>query len=178
MMLSQFRFLAQPSKLRVSLFVSRAASSTMGNRGPGKGQVPLYTTAPRPKVTFSEAELRQRLSPEQFRITQEKGTERAGAGERWMTSHPLSGPQLATPAGPHLQVKEDGVFYCVVCSNQLFKTDAKFDSGTGWPSFSDVANLSDSVVRVVDASHGMVSQSPPLYIVIVNSCHTCSPSAV
>ena len=60
-------------------------------------------------------------------------------------------------AGPHLNVKEDGTFTCVVCDNILFKTDEKFDSGSGWPSFSDVANKSDSVVRVVDDAHGMVS---------------------
>lgn len=53
-------------------------------------------------------------------------------------------------------MKEDGEFSCVVCGNKLFQTDAKFDSGTGWPSFSDVVSKSDSVVRVVDESHGMV----------------------
>ena len=60
-------------------------------------------------------------------------------------------------AGPHLNVKEDGTFTCVVCDNILFKTDEKFDSGSGWPSFSDVVSKSDSVVRVVDDAHGMVS---------------------
>ena len=59
--------------------------------------------------------------------------------------------------GPNLSVKETGDFSCVVCGNTLFKTDVKFDSGTGWPSFSDVASKSDSVVRVADKSHGMVS---------------------
>lgn len=53
-------------------------------------------------------------------------------------------------------MKEDGTFTCVVCGNELFKTDKKFDSGSGWPSFSDVVSKSDSVVRVVDNSHGMV----------------------
>ena len=60
-------------------------------------------------------------------------------------------------AGPHLKVSEDGLFTCVVCGNHLFQTDAKFDSGSGWPSFYDVAHKSDSVVRVVDKSQGMVS---------------------
>ena len=49
------------------------------------------------------------------------------------------------------------MFTCVVCGNHLFQTDAKFDSGSGWPSFYDVAHKSDSVVRVVDKSQGMVS---------------------
>lgn len=60
------------------------------------------------------------------------------------------------PAGRYLNVKEDGTFTCVVCGNVLFKTNKKFDSRSGWPSFSDVASKSDSVVRVVDESHGMV----------------------
>lgn len=64
--------------------------------------------------------------------------------------------------GPHLKVSEEGLFTCVVCGNVLFQTDEKFDSGSGWPSFYDVAHKSDSVVRVVDNSHGMVSQGAAL----------------
>ena len=63
---------------------------------------------------------------------------------------------LCVYVGPYLKVTEDGTFTCVVCGNKLFTTDEKFDSGSGWPSFSDVASKSDSVVRVVDDSHGMV----------------------
>lgn len=66
---------------------------------------------------------------------------------------------MCPPAGRYLSVKEDGTFTCVVCGNELFKTDKKFDSGSGWPSFSDVVSKSDSVVRVVDSSHGMVGMS-------------------
>ena len=58
--------------------------------------------------------------------------------------------------GRYLSVKEDGTFTCVVCGNVLFKTGKKFESGSGWPSFSDVVSKSNSVVRVVDESHGMV----------------------
>ena len=47
------------------------------------------------------------------------------------------------------------MFRCVVCGNELFKTDKKFESGTGWPSFSDVAKRGN-VVQIVDDSHGMV----------------------
>ena len=50
---------------------------------------------------------------------------------------------------------DDGVFRCVVCGNELFKTDKKFESGTGWPSFSDVAKRGN-VVQIVDDSLGMV----------------------
>ena len=48
------------------------------------------------------------------------------------------------------------MFSCVVCGNKLFETEDKFDSGSGWPSFSDVISKSASVVRVVDETHGMV----------------------
>ena len=77
--------------------------------------------------------------------------------------------------GPHLKVKEDGTFTCVVCGNTLFKTDKKFESGTGWPSFSDVASKSDSVVRVVDDSLGMVSEDLSLTVRASSLCLQLSP---
>ena len=76
------------------------------------------------------------MTTEEFKVTQLKGTERAFTGK-------------------YLDVKEEGVFTCVVCGNELFRTDKKFESGTGWPSFSDVAQKGN-VVRIVDESHGMV----------------------
>ena len=88
------------------------------------------------QVTFKEEELRSRLTAEEFKVTQLKGTERAFTGK-------------------HLDVKEEGVFTCVVCGNELFRTDKKFESGTGWPSFSDVAHKGN-VFRIVDESQGMV----------------------
>ena len=88
------------------------------------------------QVTFTDEALRARLSAEEYRITQEKGTERA-----WM--------------GLNLNIKEDGVFNCIVCGTQLFKSDKKFESGTGWPSFTDMAKKGN-VVFVEDESHGTV----------------------
>ncbi|MGI9356374.1 MAG: peptide-methionine (R)-S-oxide reductase MsrB [Rhizobiaceae bacterium] len=70
-----------------------------------------------PKIEKTEAEWRQKLTPEQYYVLREEGTERA------FTS-PLN------------DEKRDGTFTCAGCSNPLFATDAKFDSGTGWPSFN------------------------------------------
>lgn len=83
----------------------------------------------------SDNELRDRLTPEQYQVTQQCGTERAFTGEYW--NH-----------------KESGRYTCVVCGETLFDSETKFDSGTGWPSFN--AAMGDSVDTRRDASHGMV----------------------
>jgi peptide-methionine (R)-S-oxide reductase len=58
-------------------------------------------------------------------------------------------------SGRYVSTKEPGVFNCVVCSTELFRSDKKFESGSGWPSFSEVAKKGN-VMRIVDDSHGMV----------------------
>lgn len=68
------------------------------------------------KVTVNESELKRKLTPEQYHILREKGTE-------------------APFTSPLLDVHEKGMFKCAVCGNELFSSDTKFDSGTGWPSF-------------------------------------------
>jgi peptide-methionine (R)-S-oxide reductase len=84
----------------------------------------------------TDEELRQRLSAEQYDVTQNGGTERAFTGKYWDT-------------------KDEGVYHCVVCNEALFDSEAKFDSGTGWPSF--YRELGDGrVARIEDRSHGMV----------------------
>lgn len=74
--------------------------------------------------SLSEAEWKERLTPEQFRVLRKEGTERAG-------SSPLDNE------------KRDGVFHCAGCDLPLFSSDTKFDSGTGWPSF--FAPLPDAI---------------------------------
>jgi len=87
------------------------------------------------KVQKSEQEWREQLTPEQYEITRKAGTERAFTG-------------------PHLDEKRDGMFRCVGCGTELFSSDTKFDSGTGWPSFTDPANLENVELRF-DDSYGM-----------------------
>ena len=87
------------------------------------------------KISKSEAEWRKQLTNEQFHVTREKGTEPAFSGEYWKTKTP-------------------GVYKCVCCGEPLFDSDTKFDSGTGWPSFSQPVEES-KVAMETDSSYGM-----------------------
>jgi len=88
------------------------------------------------KVDKSEQEWKRELTPEQYRITREKGTERAFSGEYW-------------------DAKQQGVYRCVCCGAELFDSATKYDSGTGWPSFYQPADPAN-VATETDRSHGMV----------------------
>jgi peptide-methionine (R)-S-oxide reductase len=82
-----------------------------------------------------EAGWREKLTPEQFAVARQGGTERAFTGAYWAT-------------------KADGTYHCICCDAELFSSDTKFDSGTGWPSFWEPTE-SDAVKLVVDRSLGM-----------------------
>ena len=88
------------------------------------------------KVTKSEAEWKQLLTPEQFHVTREAGTECAFTGAYWNT-------------------KDPGMYHCVCCGEPLFDSNTKFNSGTGWPSFNKPTGES-SVVEHRDTKYGMV----------------------
>ena len=90
------------------------------------------------KIKKSEEEWKKELTPVQYHILRQKGTERAFTGEYW-DNH------------------EKGVYYCAACHQKLFSSDTKFESGTGWPSF--YKPLSDSAVAIhEDRSVGMVRE--------------------
>ncbi len=83
----------------------------------------------------SEQEWKEKLTEEQFNVCRMKGTEYPFTGKYW-------------------DCKDDGVYRCVCCGNELFDSDTKFDSGTGWPSFWSPSD-SQNVDITVDTSHGM-----------------------
>lgn len=88
------------------------------------------------KVRKSLAEWRMQLTPEQFHVTREAGTERPFSGQ-------------------YYRLSANGNYHCVCCGALLFTSDTKYDAGCGWPSFWDEA-VAGSIVRIPDHSHGMM----------------------
>ena len=88
------------------------------------------------KIERSDDEWRERLSPEEFRVARCSATEPAFTGRYW-------------------NEKAAGTYHCVCCDAELFRSEAKYDSGTGWPSFFQPIR-EDAVATKVDESHGMV----------------------
>ena len=84
------------------------------------------------KISKNDTEWQEQLSPEQFRICRKKGTEQAFSGNYWDT-------------------KEVGIYQCACCGNELFDSNSKFDSGTGWPSFYQAVG-SEQIATKEDSS--------------------------
>ncbi|HET6268116.1 MAG TPA: peptide-methionine (R)-S-oxide reductase MsrB [Acidobacteriota bacterium] len=87
------------------------------------------------KIKKTEAEWKEQLSPNEYQVTRKKGTEPAFTGEYWKT-------------------KDKGTYRCTCCGAELFSSDTKFDSGTGWPSFYEPSN-EENVGTETDRSHFM-----------------------
>jgi peptide-methionine (R)-S-oxide reductase len=88
------------------------------------------------KIKKTDAEWQKQLTPEQYHITRQKGTERAGTG-KYAKNH------------------DEGIYTCICCETLLFSSKTKFESGTGWPSFYQPI-AKENVAVGTDASHGMV----------------------
>jgi peptide-methionine (R)-S-oxide reductase len=88
------------------------------------------------KTTKTDEQWRQQLTPHQYEVLRRGGTEPPFSGEYAFS-------------------KEDGMYRCAACGNELFGSDAKFESGTGWPSFTEPA-IAEAVELIPDHSHGMV----------------------
>jgi peptide-methionine (R)-S-oxide reductase len=88
------------------------------------------------RVEKTDAEWRQELTPEQYQVLRKQGTERPFTGKYW-------------------NVKDDGIYRCAGCGTELFSSDTKFESGSGWPSFYEPA-VAENVEVHRDTSHGMI----------------------
>ena len=100
-----------------------------------KANNPVYSHTDTTKVSLPEDQWKKILPSQVYQVARQKGTER-----------PFSSPFETS--------KEIGTFYCAVCGNPLFKSDAKFESGCGWPSFYEPISKS-SIIYAPDSSHGM-----------------------
>jgi peptide-methionine (R)-S-oxide reductase len=96
---------------------------------------PAYSRTDSSKVILNNDELKKILAPEVYQVARQKGTERP-----WSSKFE--------------NFKEIGTYYCAVCGNALFKSDTKFDSGCGWPSFYEPISKS-SIIYLPDNTHGM-----------------------
>jgi peptide-methionine (R)-S-oxide reductase len=87
------------------------------------------------KIEKTDEKWREKLTPEQYHVCREKGTERPFTGK-------------------YHDSKEEGTYHCVCCGNELFESESKFDSGTGWPSFYQAIS-DETVATEEDSSYGM-----------------------
>lgn len=127
--------------LLIAAAVTCAALSSCGADDPKQTSMEVLTEPPEDpsaKVVLSDEEWRRRLTPEQYRILREAGTERPN-GKIYQ----------------EFKAHGTGSYHCAGCDALLFSSNEKFDSGCGWPSFYDPAKA-ENVVRKIDRAHGMV----------------------
>ena len=112
--------------------------SQLRNQTPGingaRGELNVNMTTSYP-VQKTDDQWREQLSPEEYHVLRQAGTERPWSGE-------------------YVDTKDVGVYSCRACGAELFRSETKFDSHCGWPSFYDPAD-SDAVEEIIDTSHGM-----------------------
>ena len=121
--------------LKLKLALMGVAVFTLSSCAQSQNQMDNEKTK-RYAVQKTEAELKKQLTPEQYSVACEGGTEPAFTGKYW--DH-----------------HEEGMYYCVSCHQQLFSSDTKFDSGTGWPSFYQAVDKKN-VEEIADTKFGMV----------------------
>ena len=128
-----FRFAARLTSATAAIVMAGVVAFTADQ--PATGSADTETWNMKDKVVKTEAEWRKQLSPEQYEIVRRKGTERAFTGKYWNTKKP-------------------GTYQCAGCGLELFRSDEKFDSGCGWPSYWQPAKAGH-VATAPDNSHGM-----------------------
>jgi peptide-methionine (R)-S-oxide reductase len=118
-----------------SLIIAGCAQFASPDHSPAIAEAQKRTPTTKEKVVKTEQEWKQILTPEQYHILREKGTEMAFTGKFWKN-------------------KEDGTYICAGCGQELFNSKTKFDSGTGWPSFYDAIDKGKVELKD-DSSYGM-----------------------
>ncbi|XP_053778643.1 methionine-R-sulfoxide reductase B2, mitochondrial isoform X3 [Desmodus rotundus] len=146
---------------------SLAVSGVLGTRARHEDAGSLTKHEP----SLTKSEWREKLTPEQFYVTREKGTEpcllapapaHSSRGRRVHTQFKFPLDTYQPFSGIYLNNKESGMYHCVCCDSPLFSSEKKYCSGTGWPSFSEAHGMSGSdesntgILRRVDTSLGSV----------------------
>jgi peptide-methionine (R)-S-oxide reductase len=123
---------------KILLLLAMLMISTLGacQSGPKEKATPTAKANMTYNIKKSEADWRKELTPEQYKVMRDKGTERAFSGK-------------------YNKHKEEGVYTCAACGQELFSSETKFDSGTGWPSYYKPISK-QAVAEVTDTEYGMV----------------------